>query len=42
MDAVHAVVPEKGKKDLKKVLEEDTYEMVTATTRFKIGWFFFK
>lgn len=41
MDAVHAVVPEKGKKDLKKVLEEDTYEMVTATTRFKIGWFFF-
>ncbi len=41
IDAVHAVVPEKGKKDLKKVLEEDTYEMVTATTRFKIGWFFF-
>lgn len=41
MDAVHAVVPEKGKKDLKKVLEEDTYEMVTATSRFKIGWFFF-
>lgn len=41
IDAVHAVVPEEGKKDLKKVLEEDTYEMVTATTRFKIGWFFF-
>lgn len=41
IDAVHAVVPEKGKKDLKKVLEEDTYEMVTATSRFKIGWFFF-
>lgn len=41
LDAVHAVVPEKGKKDLKKVLEEDTYEMVTATSRFKIGWFFF-
>lgn len=41
MDAVHAVVPEQGKKDLKKVLEEDTYEMVTATTRFRIGWFFF-
>lgn len=41
VDAVHAVVPEKGKKDLKKVLEEDTYEMVTATSRFKIGWFFF-
>ncbi|MBP3462173.1 MAG: stage II sporulation protein R [Tyzzerella sp.] len=41
IDAVHAVVPEEGKKDLKKVLEEDTYEMVTATTRFRIGWFFF-
>ena len=41
IDAVHAVVPEEGKKDLKKVLEEDTYEMVTATSRFKIGWFFF-
>ena len=41
IDAVHAVVPEEGKKDLKNVLEEDTYEMVTATTRFRIGWFFF-
>lgn len=41
VDAVHAVVPEQGKKDLKKVLQEDTYEMVTATSRFKIGWFFF-
>ncbi len=41
IDSVHAVVPEKGKKDLKKVLGDDTYEMVTATSRFKIGWFFF-
>ena len=41
IDAVHAVVPDEGKKDLKKVLEEDTYEMVTATSRFKIAWFFF-
>ena len=41
MDAVHAVVPEEGKQELKDVLEEDTYEMITATTRFKIGWFFF-
>ena len=41
IDAVHAVVPEEGKKDLKKVLQEDTYEMVTATSRVKIGWFFF-
>ena len=41
IDAVHAVVTEKGKNELKEVLDEDTYEMVTTTTRFKIGWFFF-
>ena len=41
IDAVHAVVPDEGKADLKEVLEEDTYEMVTTRTRFKIGWFFF-
>ena len=41
IDAVNAVVPDAGKKDLKEVLEEDTYEMVTTRTRFKIGWFFF-
>jgi len=42
MDAVHAVVPEEGKKDLKKVLDEEEYEMVTATSKFKIRWFFFR
>ena len=41
IDAVHAVVPDEGKEDLKRVLEEDTYEMVTAITRFRIGRFFF-
>ena len=41
IDSVHAVVPQKGKNELKEVLEEDTYEMVTTTTRFKIRWFFF-
>lgn len=41
VDAVHAVVPEEGKQELKEVLDDDAYEMVTATTRFKIGWFFF-
>ncbi len=41
IDAVHAVVPDEGKEELKDVLEEDTYEMITTTTRFKIGWFFF-
>ncbi len=41
IDAVHAIVPEEGKEDLREVLEDDTYEMVTTRTRFKIGWFFF-
>ncbi len=41
IDAVHAVVPDEGKRELKEVLEEDTYSMVTAKPRFKIGWFFF-
>lgn len=41
IDAVHAVVPDEGKKHLKEVLEEDTYKMVTTRTRFKVGWFFF-
>ena len=40
-DSINAVVPKKGKEDLKKVLEADTYRMVTATTRFRIKWFFF-
>lgn len=40
-DAVHAVIPDKEKKELENVLEEDTYERITATTRFRIGWFFF-
>ena len=40
IDAVHAVVPEEGKKELKAVLEEEEYEMVTATSKFKIKWFF--
>lgn len=42
IDAVHAVVPKEGKEELKEVLKEDTYRMVTATSRFKIGWFFLK
>lgn len=42
IDAVHAVVPDEGKKELKKVLDEEEYEMVTATSKFKIRWFFFR
>ena len=41
VDSVHAVVPEKGKDALRQVLEEEEYEMVTATSDFKIKWFFF-
>lgn len=40
IDAVHAVIPEEGKQELKTVLEEEEYEMVTATSKFKIKWFF--
>lgn len=41
IDSVHAVIPEKGKKQLEHVLTEEEYEMVTATSKFKIKWFFF-
>ena len=40
IDAVHAVVPEEGKEKLRQVLDEDAYDMVTATSEFKIKWFF--
>lgn len=39
--AVHAVVPEEGKEQLKTTLDEEEYEMVTEPSRFKIKWFFF-
>lgn len=42
IDAVHAVVPEEGKNELKNVLEEEEYEMVTALSKFKVRWFFFQ
>lgn len=42
IDAVNAVVPEEGKEELKEVLDEEEYEMVTAGTKFKIKWFFFQ
>lgn len=42
IDAVHAVVPEEGKNELKNVLAEDEYKMVTALSKFKIKWFFFQ
>lgn len=39
--ATCAVVSEEGKKDLKEALTAEEYEMVTATSDFKIRWFFF-
>lgn len=36
-----AVVDEDGKKELKEALSAEEYEMVTATSEFKIKWFFF-
>ena len=41
VDSIHAVVPEEGKKELKEVLDEEEYEMVTATSKFQVKWFFF-
>lgn len=40
-NATCAVVSEEGKEDLKEALTAEEYEMVTATTDFKIRWFFF-
>lgn len=42
VDSIHAVVPEEGKEELKEVLDEEEYELVTATSKFKIKWFFFE
>lgn len=42
IDAINAVVPEEGKEELKEVLDEEEYEMVTAGRKFKIKWFFFQ
>ena len=40
LDTTNAVVPEEGKQKLKNVLTEEEYSRVTATSDFKIGWFF--
>lgn len=40
-DAVHARVAEKDKEKLADVLDEDSYEMITCMTNYKIKWFFF-
>ncbi len=38
--AVHAVVPEEEKEELQSVLSDDSYEMITTRTDYKIKWFF--
>lgn len=40
LDTTNAVVPEEGKRRLKNVLTEEEYSRVTATTDFKVGWYF--
>ena len=42
LDTTNAVIPDKGKKQLKQVLTEEEYSKVTANTKFKIGWYFWK
>ena len=42
LDTTNAVVPDKGEKQLKQVLTEEEYSKVTANTKFKIGWYFWK
>lgn len=40
LDTTNAVVPDEGKQKLKNVLTEEEYSRVTATSDFKISWFF--
>ena len=40
LDTTNAVLPEKGKQQLKKVLTEEEYSEVTAGSKFQIRWFF--
>lgn len=41
IDTACAVVSEEGKEELEGVLEDEEYEMLTASANFKIRWFFF-
>lgn len=40
-DAVCGEVVREDKQELKDLLDEDTYDMITCTTDFRIKWFFF-
>lgn len=41
IDAVHAVVPKEGKQELKEVLTDEEYDLVTSDAKVKVRWFFF-
>ena len=40
-DAVHVEADKKDMQELRTLLDEDAYEMVTCTSDFRIKWFFF-
>lgn len=40
VDSIHAVVPKEEKEELKEVLTDEEYEVITVGTKFKIKWFF--
>lgn len=42
LDTTNAVVPEEGKRKLRNVLTEEEYSSITATSDFKISWYFWK
>lgn len=41
LDATYAVVSDDGKEELKHVLTDDEYEMITDDKELKVKWFFF-
>ena len=40
-DAVHVRVDQKDMQELRTLLDEDAYEMITCTSDFRVKWFFF-
>ena len=42
LDSANAVVPEEGREKLKNVLTEEEYSRITATSDFKVSWFFWQ